>query len=78
MRRPSHSCWKSSTTGKLKLGPEHPHSIESLRRLVNLYESWNNADEAAKWRALLLAEGRPVPGSQDAGGLRRPGSDELP
>jgi len=36
-----------------QFGPEHPHTIESLRQLVNLYESWNNADEATKWRAKL-------------------------
>jgi serine/threonine protein kinase len=36
-----------------KLGPEHPHTIDSLRELVRLYESWGKADEAEKWRAKL-------------------------
>ena len=34
-----------------KLDPEHPHTIEWLKQLVNLYESWGRPDEAAKWRA---------------------------
>ena len=36
-----------------KLGPDHPDTIESLKQLVTLYESWNKPDEAAKWRAKL-------------------------
>ena len=36
-----------------KLGSTHPHSLESLKQLVNLYESWNKPDEAAQWRAKL-------------------------
>ncbi|UCD49548.1 MAG: hypothetical protein JSW27_18695, partial [Phycisphaerales bacterium] len=36
-----------------KLGPEHPHTIESVRELVDLYDSWNKAEEAKKWRAKL-------------------------
>jgi len=36
---------------RTQFGPEHPHTIESLRELVNLYESWPKPDEAAKWRA---------------------------
>jgi hypothetical protein len=36
-----------------KFGPEHPHTIESLKQLVTLYESWPKPDEAAKWRAKL-------------------------
>jgi hypothetical protein len=36
-----------------KLGPEHPYTVESLKQLVTLYESWNKPDEAAKWRAEL-------------------------
>jgi hypothetical protein len=30
-----------------KLGPEHRCTIESLKELVTLYESWPKADEAA-------------------------------
>lgn len=36
-----------------KLGPEHPQTLNSLRELVRLYESWNKPDEAEKWRARL-------------------------
>jgi len=35
------------------LGPEHPHTVESLNHLVRLYESWSKPEEAAKWRARL-------------------------
>ena len=38
---------------KAKLGPDHPHTIDSLRELVNLYESWPKPNEAEKWRAKL-------------------------
>jgi len=37
-----------------KLGPDHPHTLDSLRGLVNLYESWPKPDEAAKWRPKLM------------------------
>ena len=36
-----------------KLGPEHPHTSESLKQLVTLYESWPKPDEAQRWRAKL-------------------------
>ena len=36
-----------------KLGPAHPHTIDSLKQLVTLYESWPKPDEAAKWRLRL-------------------------
>jgi hypothetical protein len=36
-----------------KLGPGHPHAVESLNQLVALYESWNKRDETAKWRMKL-------------------------
>ena len=29
-------------------GSEHPRTIEPLRELVRLYESWRNLEEAAK------------------------------
>ena len=37
------------------LGPAHPHTLNSLRELVHLYESRNKPDEAAKWRTRLPA-----------------------
>ena len=39
---------------KARLGPDHPHTLDSLRELVNLYESWPKPDEAAKWQAKLM------------------------
>ena len=39
-----------------KLGPEHSHTIESLKQLVTLYESWDRPSEAATWRAKLPPE----------------------
>jgi hypothetical protein len=36
-----------------KLGPKHPHTIESLRNLIKLYEAWNKPEEAETWRAKL-------------------------
>ena len=38
---------------QIKLGPEHPHTIESLKQLVTPYEAWNRPGEAAQWRAKL-------------------------
>ena len=39
---------------KPKLGPEHRHTIDSLRELARLYELWNKPDEAARWRTKLM------------------------
>jgi hypothetical protein len=39
--------------GQHKLGPDHPHTIDSLRELARLYESWPKPDEAATLRAKL-------------------------
>jgi len=36
-----------------QFGPEHPHTLDSLRDLVHLYEAWPKPNEAAKWRAKL-------------------------
>jgi hypothetical protein len=33
-----------------RAGPERHQTIESLRELVSLYESWNKPEQAAKWR----------------------------
>ena len=38
---------------KTKLGPDHPHTIESVKQLATLYESWPKPEEAEKWRANL-------------------------
>jgi hypothetical protein len=37
-----------------RLGPKHPRTLDWLRELVRLYESWNQPDEAAKQRAKRL------------------------
>jgi len=36
-----------------KLGRDHPHTLNSLKQLVSLYDSWPKPDEATKWRAKL-------------------------
>jgi hypothetical protein len=38
----------------LKLSEEHPHTIESMNNLIDLYEAWNKPEEAEKWQAKLL------------------------
>jgi hypothetical protein len=37
----------------LKLGDNHPHTLESWNNLIDLYEAWNKSEEADKWRAKL-------------------------
>ena len=37
-----------------KLGPHPPRTLESVKQLVSLYESWNKPDEAARRRAKLM------------------------
>jgi hypothetical protein len=39
---------------RLKLGDTHPHTLESLNNLINLYEAWNKPEKADEWRAKLL------------------------
>jgi len=31
----------------------HPHTIESLNNLIDLYEAWNKPEEAEEWRTKL-------------------------
>ncbi|MFC1634233.1 tetratricopeptide repeat protein [Planctomycetota bacterium] len=33
----------------LKLGDTHPHTIESLDNLIDLYEAWNKPDKTEEW-----------------------------
>ena len=35
------------------VSPGLPHTVDWLRELVDLYESWNKPDEAEKWRSKL-------------------------
>ena len=37
----------------LKLGDTHPHTLESWRTLIELYEAWGKPEETNKWRAKL-------------------------
>jgi hypothetical protein len=37
----------------LKLGDTHPHTLESLNTLIDLYETWNNPEKAEAWRTEL-------------------------
>jgi hypothetical protein len=36
-----------------KLGPEHPHTIESIKNLIGLYEAWDKPEKAEEWRGKL-------------------------
>jgi hypothetical protein len=36
-----------------KLGDKHPHTIESINNLIDLYEAWNKPDKAKECRAKL-------------------------
>jgi tetratricopeptide (TPR) repeat protein len=38
---------------RLKLGDTHPHTLESLNKLIELYEAWNKPEKAEEWRAKL-------------------------
>jgi len=38
---------------RLKLGDTHPHTIESINNLIELYEAWNKPEKAEQWRAKL-------------------------
>ena len=37
----------------LKLGEEHPHTLESWNKLIELYEAWGKPEKAEEWRAKL-------------------------
>jgi hypothetical protein len=36
-----------------RLGDTHPHTIESLDNLIDLYNAWGKTEEANQWRAKL-------------------------
>jgi len=44
------------TGRRLKLGDEHPHTLESLNNLIELYEAWGKPEKANEWRAKLPKE----------------------
>ena len=38
---------------RLKLGDTHPHTLESLHNLIELYKAWGKPERAEEWRAKL-------------------------
>ena len=38
---------------RLKLGYTHPHTIESMNNLIDLYEAWNKPEQANQWQSKL-------------------------
>jgi hypothetical protein len=40
-----------------RLGDTHPHSLESLKNPIDLYEAWNKPEKAEEWRAKLPQTG---------------------
>ena len=38
---------------RLKLGDNHPHTLESVNNLITLYEAWKKPEKADQWRAKL-------------------------
>ena len=37
----------------LKLGDTHPHTLESMNNLIELYKAWNKSEKANEWREKL-------------------------
>jgi len=38
---------------RIKLGDAHPNTLDSIKNLIALYESWNKPEKAIEWRAKL-------------------------
>ena len=38
---------------RFKFGDTHPHTMESLNCLIDLYDAWNKPEEAKEWREKL-------------------------
>jgi hypothetical protein len=38
---------------RLKLGDTHPHTLETWKNLIKLYETWGKPEKAEEWRAKL-------------------------
>jgi len=38
---------------RLKLSDTHPHTLESMNNIIELYEAWNKPEKAEEWRAKL-------------------------
>jgi hypothetical protein len=37
----------------LKLCDTHPHTIDSVKNLMDLYKAWNKPEKAEEWQAKL-------------------------
>lgn len=50
-------CHKSQALGRrLKLGDKHPHTQESMKNLIDLYEAWGKPGKAEEWRLKLPSD----------------------
>jgi hypothetical protein len=38
---------------RLKLGDTHPHTVETLHNLIELYKAWDKPEKAENWRSKL-------------------------
>jgi len=38
---------------RLKLGDTHPHTLQSLNNLIDLYEAWDKPEKDEEWRSKL-------------------------
>jgi hypothetical protein len=38
---------------RLKLGDKHPHTLQSINHLIELYEAWDKPEKAEQCRAKL-------------------------
>jgi hypothetical protein len=39
---------------RLKLGDTHPHTLESMKNLIEHYKAWGKPEKAEEWRVKLL------------------------
>lgn len=40
---------------RLKLRDQHPHTLDSVDHLIDLYQAWGRPEEAKKWQTELSA-----------------------
>jgi len=51
----AESLLRDAIEGRLeKLGAEHPHTQESVKNLIELYEAMGKPEKTEEWRAKLL------------------------
>ena len=56
MRYPEPLLLEAVEGRRLKLGDEHPHTLESWNNLIELYETSGKPKKAEEWRAKLHDE----------------------